>query len=250
MSFVSLALVDDHPIIIEGLTHVLGSQGLFDVVATGCTPGDALSIAQIHRPAVMILDLSKQGSTAATIAEIRLKHPSIKILVFAAELSVQRAIDAFAAGATGYASKSCSLEELSRAVRIVANGEAYVSPTLAASVNSALRSSSVARTAVPAPTLNAREHQIVRLLLDGKTNREIASGLGITERTVKHYMTVLMHKLNVRNRVEAVIAAQNLSRDAAERSVSGASDVRARIRRSVAAPRSGLPDALVQGRFS
>ncbi|WP_262297606.1 LuxR C-terminal-related transcriptional regulator [Microvirga sesbaniae] len=257
MSFVSLALVDDHPIVIEGLTHVLGSQGLFDVVATGSTSRDAIGIAESLRPALMILDLSKQGSTAGTIAEIRSKHPGIGILVFTADLGVERAIDAFAAGARGYVSKSSSLEELSRAATAVANGDTYVSPTLAASVNAALRSASGvksasggAKSAVPAPALNAREHQIVRLLLDGKTNREIAGGLGITERTVKHYMTVLMQKLNVRNRVEAVIAAQNLGRDTAERSKSGAGDVAAWNRPSAPGRRSGFHDALSLERFS
>lgn len=211
MALISLALVDDHPIIIEGLSHLLRSNGTFSIVATGGTSREALAIAENHRPDLMILDLTTE-SALTSIAEIKSKHPSVKILVFTANLRVEHAVNAFAAGARGYLSKSCSLEELSRAARIVANGETYVSPKFADTVNSALRNAFMAKNLVQTPTLNAREFQIVRLLLDGKINREIAFELGITERTVKHYMTALMQKLNVRNRVEAVIAAQNLHR--------------------------------------
>jgi two-component system, NarL family, nitrate/nitrite response regulator NarL len=222
MESISLALVDDHPIIIEGLTHVLRSQGIFKVVATGGSSGEALAIAEKYQPELMILDLSIPGSAAATIAEISAKHPSVKILVFTAELGVEHAVSAVGAGAKGYVSKCCSLEELSRAAKI----------------------------AIQAPTLNARENQIVRLLLDGKTNREIASDLGITERTVKHYMTVLMQKLNVRNRVEAVIATQNLARHKLGSSGTIGSSVSSNNRRYVADSRSMIHDAPSQGAYN
>jgi two-component system nitrate/nitrite response regulator NarL len=246
MESISLALVDDHPIIIEGLTHVLRSQGIFKVVATGGSSGEALAIAEKYQPELMILDLSIPGSAAATIAEISAKHPSVKILVFTAELGVEHAVSAVGAGAKGYVSKCCSLEELSRAAKIAVNGDIYVSPNFAGAVNSALRNASKTKIAIQAPTLNARENQIVRLLLDGKTNREIASDLGITERTVKHYMTVLMQKLNVRNRVEAVIATQNLARH----KLGSSGTIGSNNRRYVADSRSMIHDAPSQGAYN
>jgi DNA-binding NarL/FixJ family response regulator len=106
------------------------------------------------------------------------------------------------------------LDELVHAVTAAIAGETYISRNFASRVLTALRSASVRKVTLDALKLSAREGQIVRLLLDGKTNREMSFDLGITERTVKHYMTILMQKLNARNRVEAVIAAQNLGRSA------------------------------------
>jgi DNA-binding CsgD family transcriptional regulator len=89
-------------------------------------------------------------------------------------------------------------------------GATYVSENFASGAIAALKNASVRKVAMQALSLTAREDQIVRLLVGGKTNREIASHLGLTERTVKHYMTILMQKLNVRNRVEVAMVAQNL----------------------------------------
>ncbi|QRM30320.1 response regulator transcription factor [Microvirga sp. VF16] len=212
MQLISLALIDDHPIIIEGLTHVLGLQNDFKIVATGRTYREALAIVEKHRPELIILDTSLPGSGPSTIAAIKAKHPNVRVLVFTAEPSVEHAVSALEAGAQGYVSKSCALDELLHAARSVFSGEIYVSRNFGSVVITALRNASLRKIAMEALKLSAREDQIVRLLLDGKTNREIATGLGITERTVKHYMTVLMQKLNARNRVEVVIAAQNLNR--------------------------------------
>ncbi|WP_134500669.1 helix-turn-helix domain-containing protein, partial [Microvirga pakistanensis] len=107
-------------------------------------------------------------------------------------------------------SKSCRTDEIVAAARAVTAGDIYISQNFASEVISALRNASVRRIAMQALRLSAREDQIVQFLLAGKTNREIASSLGITERTVKHYMTVLMQKLNARNRVEVAMAAQHL----------------------------------------
>jgi DNA-binding NarL/FixJ family response regulator len=104
------------------------------------------------------------------------------------------------------------MDELHHAAKATMAGETYISRNLAGGVLAALRNASIRKITVQALKLSAREDQIVRLLLGGKTNREMSSDLGITERTVKHYMTVLMQKLNARNRVEAVIAAQGLNR--------------------------------------
>ncbi|MFZ5690335.1 MAG: response regulator transcription factor, partial [Pseudomonadota bacterium] len=101
------------------------------------------------------------------------------------------------------------------ALESVLNDETYISQTFASRVINALRDANLRRAAAEAVRLSIRENQIVRLLLRGKTNREIATSLKISERTVKHYMTALMQKLQVRNRTEVALAAQKLHPDGA-----------------------------------
>jgi len=212
MRLFSVALVDHHPVTIEGLSHVLGAEGSFEVVARGGSSRDALTIAERHRPDLIILELAIPGNAIEAISEIVSRYPNIGIVAFTAAPGVDYAVGAMEAGARGYVSKTCSPEELVNAARAVTAGNTYVSQNFASEVITALRNASVRRIAMQALRLSTREDQIVQFLLGGKTNKEIASKLGITERTVKHYMTVLMQKLNARNRVEVVIAAQNLRR--------------------------------------
>ncbi|SCZ13506.1 response regulator [Microvirga guangxiensis] len=212
MNSISIALIDGHPVTIEGLRHVLAAHGTFTIVACGESSRDAIAIAEQHRPALMILDLAIPGNAVAAISDIRARYPGLGIIVFTAAPGVDYAVNAMEAGARGYVSKSCTPEEIVSAVRTVVAGDTYVSQNFANEVITALRNASVRRIAMQALRLSVREEQIVQFLLGGKTNREIASQLGITERTVKHYMTVLMQKLNARNRVEVVIAAQDLRR--------------------------------------
>lgn len=210
MSSISVALIDGHPVTVEGLAHVLASQGAFTVVACGASSRDAIAIAERHRPDLMIMDVAIPGNAIAAISEIAADHLGTRIIAFTAAPGVDRAVNALEAGARGYVSKSCGTDEIVGAARAVAAGDTYVSQNFGSEVIAALRNASVRRIAMQALRLSAREDQIVQFLLSGKTNKEIASRLGITERTVKHYMTVLMQKLNARNRVEVAMAAQHL----------------------------------------
>ena len=101
--------------------------------------------------------------------------------------------------------------ELIQAIMAVQTGETYITQSFASRVIAGLRDASLRRKAAEAVILSIRERQIVRLLMNGKTNKEIAIAIKISEKTVKHYMTALMQKLQVRNRVEVVIAAQKYS---------------------------------------
>src|SRR5690606_33479030 len=105
--------------------------------------------------------------------------------------------------------------ELAEALRSVARGNTYIPPIFACKVITALRNAAYRRQAAEAVKLSAREDQVVGLLLRGNTNKEIARKLSISEKTVKHYMSVLMQKLRARNRVEVVLAAQGLAASAA-----------------------------------
>jgi DNA-binding NarL/FixJ family response regulator len=211
MSTVSIGLVDDHPLMIEGIVTLLSrAQGL-QVLSTGSTAKDIIEISSRHRPDVIIVDLSMSGDVYAAITTSIKISPNTKIVAFTAATGVDSAIRALDAGANGYVLKGSSAGELIQAVESVCLGETYITQSFATQVIAALRNASLRRVAAEAVRFSIREDQIVRLLLHGKTNKEIALSLRISEKTVKNYMTILMQKLNARNRLEVVIAAQAMT---------------------------------------
>ncbi|MEF9606103.1 response regulator transcription factor, partial [Paracoccus sp. PXZ] len=115
-----------------------------------------------------------------------------------------------------YVIKGSTATDLAEAIRTVMRGETFVSHTFASKVIAALQNASLRKRALQAIRLNMREEQIVRLLLRGRTNKEIGQQLRISEKTVKHYMSILMQKLHARNRIEVVLAAQKLQAEAQE----------------------------------
>lgn len=210
MSKTSVALVDDHPIMIEAISSILSRANNFDIVATGKNARDAIEICVRERPQILILDLNMPGDAFAAISTITSASAAPKVVAFTASTGVESAIRALDSGASGYVLKGSSAQELIEALTVVEAGETFIAQTFATRVIAALRDTSIRRKAAEAVKLSIREEQIVRLLLRGKTNKEIAGVIKISEKTVKHYMTILMQKLQVRNRLEVVIAAQRL----------------------------------------
>ncbi len=229
MSTVSIGLVDDHPLMIEGIVALLSrAQGL-NVLTTGSTAKDIIDISSRFHPDVIIVDLSMAGDVFEAIAASVRIAPDTKVVAFTAATGVDSAIRALDAGASGYVLKGSSAQELIQAVESVRLGETYITQSFASQVIAALRNTSLRRKAAEAVKFSIREYQIVRLLLRGNTNKEIAISLKISEKTVKNYMTILMQKLHARNRLEVVIAAQKLSEREPEDSVGSFSDTQPRL---------------------
>lgn len=214
---ISVGVVDDHPLMIEGIITLLSRAHGLEVSSTGSTARDIIDISSRLQPDVMIVDLSMAGDVYAAIATSLKVSPNTKIVAFTAVTGVDPAIRALDAGANGYVLKGSSADELIRAVEAVRHGETYITQSFASQVIAALRNAAVRRVAAEAVRFSIREEQIVRLLLRGNTNKQIADALGISEKTVKNYMTILMQKLNARNRLEVVIAAQALAENRNER---------------------------------
>lgn len=231
MTNISIALVDHHPITIIGLQHLFSDHETIRIVAVGASLDDMLSIGRSHALDVMIVDHILSGDAIDAIATIVAQYPGLRLIDFTAAPSIESAIHVLDAGAKGYVSKACGTEELVRAIMTVGSGETYVSQDFAAGVIAGLRNASVRKVALQTLKLTVREDQIVKLLLNGKTNKQIAAELHISDKTVKHYMTLLMQKLNVRNRVEAVLAAQQLETECvgAPMAARGASAAAARL---------------------
>jgi DNA-binding NarL/FixJ family response regulator len=217
MAVVSIAFVDDHPVLLGGLAHIFSEMPGFKVLGTGRCASDVVEVSSTMHPDILLLDLNMPGDVFAAIHRSREVAPRTKVIVFTASAGIDHAVRAFEAGAIGYVLKGSTDEELMQAIETVLSGETFITPSFAGKVISALRTSAMPRSASQAVRLSVREDQIVRLLLLGRTNKEIAHRLQISEKTVKHYMTLLMQKLHARNRVEVVLAAQELGGFTAEK---------------------------------
>lgn len=210
MAETAIAIVDDHPLLMEGVAAVLSRRCGIRVAGTGSCAADILPLATAHSLDVIVIDLNMPGDTFQAIKDLRATAPQTRIVIFTASMNTDHAIRALDAGASGYVLKGSSAADLTDAIDATGRGEIYITPAFAAKVISALQSKALEKRSAEAARLSVREEQIVRLLLCGKQNREIARELALSEKTVKSYMTNLMTKLHARNRLEVVIAAQRL----------------------------------------
>jgi DNA-binding NarL/FixJ family response regulator len=213
MKSISLALADDHPLMLSGLLELFKSEEEFEVVGTGSNADEALEIGLRAVPDVFIVDIMMPGNIFDTILKLVRFGTKTKFLAFSAMSRSDLAIKTLDAGASGYILKGSSAHELIEGVKAVHRGEIFITRDLACKLVDEQRLASL-RVAAGAPVkLSIREAQIIAMLTRGCTNRQIALELKISEKTVKNYMTVLMQKLNVRNRLEVLIAAQKLDHD-------------------------------------
>lgn len=214
-----LVIVDDHPIVAHGLRALLCGNTAVEVAGSCCCQLEAVRDLALSLPApdILLIDLSGAPSVREAMARLRAIWPKVQVLFFAAQPDAERAILAMEAGARGCLLKSSGLAEIEEALRSVAAGESYVSPAFAGRIVAHVKTARLRADAEAKLRLSSREAQIVAHLLRGRTNKEIANLLAISEKTVKHYMGVLMQKLNARNRVEVVIAAQQLETASAGR---------------------------------
>lgn len=201
-----IVLVDDHPLFREGVAATLDADPNFEVVGQGASADDALRLATSLLPDLLLLDLNMPGgglNAARAVAEACPVTRTVMLTVSEDEADVLAALKA---GARGFVLKGVLGRELRGILSAVAAGEVYVTPGLAASM---LRDMTSGRPAgQPLDDLTPREHQILEGVACGLSNKEIARNLSLTEKTVKHYMTNVLQKLQVRNRVEAALLAQ------------------------------------------
>jgi two-component system nitrate/nitrite response regulator NarL len=206
---IRVAVVDDHPIFREGVAFTIRSSQAFEIVAEGASADDAIRIAKDLLPDVILLDVSMPGGGIEAARVISTACPVVKVIMLTVSEQEEDVTQALEAGANGYILKGTSGTDLISTLQSVSRGESYVSPGLAARLL-AVSMRNVRQQAKPAEQvdLTKREEQILELVARGLTNKEIANTLSISEKTVKHYMTNVMQKLQVRNRVEAVLALQ------------------------------------------
>lgn len=204
MPVIRLLLVDDHPIVREGLAAVLSDHPDFQVIGTAGTASEAVSMAHEQRPDVLLLDLELPDGNGADLVPGLLRDlPNLAVLIFTAYDTDDRLRNALRAGAKGYLLKGAPAERIARAVRIVHNGGIFLEPNAAAIITG-----SPATPTTP-DELTEREREVLSLVVAGMPNKQIAATLHISERTAKFHLSSLMRKLGASSRAQvAVIAVQ------------------------------------------
>lgn len=205
---IRIVVADDHPLYRDGVARALADDPSIEVVGQGEDADSAVALARQHRPDLVLLDLSMPGGGIEALRRIRATDtpPIIAILTVSEEDDdVMRALKA---GASGYLLKGIGSRELVAIVKDLARGQTYVSPTLAGRILNAMRDGAARKAPNPIDDLSKREEDILRLVAEGKSNKEVGLALDLQEKTVKHYMTSILQKLHARNRVEAAVIAR------------------------------------------
>lgn len=206
-----VVIVDDHALFREGLTTILGAEADIEVAGQGGTAQEAVRLARDLLPEIILLDIDMPGGGLEAARMIANDCPVTRIVILTASEEDDHLITALKIGARAFILKGVAARELIRILRAVAAGESYVPPALAASLLLDMHepaSASQKASDSPINELTDREREILEYLAEGLSNKEIGEKLFLSEKTVKHYMTNILQKLQVRNRVEAALLAQ------------------------------------------
>ncbi len=201
-----VVVADDHPLFREGVVHSLSLEEDIEVVAEAANGTEAVRLVTELLPDVVVMDLAMpEGGGIEATRQIAASTPATAVLILTVSEDRDDLLEVLKAGAQGYVLKGIAANGLIHAVRAVAHGEVYVTQALAGSI---LHEMTREEKVDPFERLTPREHDILELVAQGRTNREIGEQLYIAEKTVKHYMTNVLQKLHVRSRVEAALLAQ------------------------------------------
>ena len=212
MQPIRILIADDHPLFRDGMHGLLDAMPDTEVVGEAATGAEVVALAASLQPDVILMDIKMPGQNGiAATREILARHPQIGILVVTMFEDDDSVFAAMRAGARGYLLKAASHEEILRAIRSVSNGEAIFGPGIARRLIGFFAGSSAAAPATPPrafPELSDREHAILRLIAQGRSNHEIADALALSVKTVQNHVSNIFGKLQVADRAQAVIRAR------------------------------------------
>jgi DNA-binding NarL/FixJ family response regulator len=204
---IRVVVADDHPVVRAGLSALLDSLPGIEVVAVAADGRGAVKEVVMQRPDVAVLDLQMPGLDGfGATREIRRVAPDVAVLVLTMFDDDESVFAAMRAGARGYVVKGAEQEELGRAVRAVAAGEAIFGPAVAQRM---LRFFTPPPAVDPFPQLTAREREILGLLAAALSNATIASRLGLSPKTVANHISSIFNKLQVADRAQAILRARD-----------------------------------------
>ncbi|HET9218446.1 MAG TPA: response regulator transcription factor [Terriglobia bacterium] len=207
MSPIQVLIVDDHAIFRQGLRKLFDEYSEFAVAGEAASGAEAINRVKELSPDIMLLDLQLGDMTGLDV--LRRLGPGIRTRTILLGADIQRAdeLTAILLGASGVVGKYSASETLFRSIRVVMDGEIWVRREVIAELIGMLRTRETATDALGHFGLTAREMEIVKAVVQGMGNREISESLGISQFTVKHYMTRIFDKLLVANRVELALFA-------------------------------------------
>jgi two-component system, NarL family, response regulator DevR len=208
MSALRLLLVDDHHVVRLGLRALLEGEPGIVIVGEAGTADEAVRVAEGTQPDLVLMDVrlpDRSGITACQ--QIRQRWPTIQVLVLTSFADEDLVLEAISAGAAGYVLKQIGSDELVRAVRAVARGDAVLDPIVTRQVLARVRRAEHEAHGAAFRDLSERELGVLALVAEGKTNAEIAEALVLSEKTVRNYVSTILEKLGITNRIEAATYA-------------------------------------------
>jgi DNA-binding NarL/FixJ family response regulator len=200
---IRILVADDHPVVRDGLVLMLGTQPDFQVVGQASNGTEVVDQVAALKPAVVLLDLEMPEMDGVQALDRIAVSSDTRVIVFTAFDTDERILAALRAGAKGYLLKGAPRAQVFNAIRVVSQGGSLLEPAIASKILRQLNRSSEAN----ADLLTDREYQVLELLVQGKSNQDIAAALTITERTVKFHVSSIMSKLSAHNRTQVVSIA-------------------------------------------
>jgi DNA-binding NarL/FixJ family response regulator len=208
MAHLRLLLVDDHEVVRLGLKSLLEHHGDFEVVGEASSAVEAVDKAVELEPDVILMDIRLVGGSGIEAThEITARLPDTKVIMLTSYAEDEMLFSAIRAGAVGYVLKQIGSDALVRAIEAAARGEATLDPSLTQRVFSEVRRAIQNEEEAAFSDLSPQEMQVLALIAEGKTNREIAEALFLSEGTVRNYVSSILSKLGVSNRAEAAAYA-------------------------------------------
>ena len=214
MKRIKILLVDDQPLFREGLRTLLSIHSDFDVVGEAGNGHEAINLVRSTGASVVLMDLQMPilDGVEAT-RRLHREQPDCRVIVLTTFDDDEMVFDGLRAGAVGYLLKDAPSDKLAEAIRVAARGETFLQPSVAAKVVAEfarLTRKRIERSSSLAEPLSERELEVVRLIADGASNREIGEALCLAEGTVKNHVTNILGKLGVRDRTQAAIKAKDI----------------------------------------
>jgi DNA-binding NarL/FixJ family response regulator len=197
-------IVDDHEVVRQGLVALLSRRDGFEVVAEGGTVGEAIANARRFEPDLVVLDVRlPDGSGIEACREIRSEFPDTKVVMLTSYPDEEAVLSAIIAGASGYLLKQVRGRDLVSALEAVGRGDSLLDPAITERVLERVRRVASGAEHDELSDLTAQERKILMLVADGKTNKEIAAEIFLSDKTVKNYVSSILAKLNLQRRTQA-----------------------------------------------
>ena len=214
MGINKILIVDDHEVVRFGLKSMLENYPDFEVVGEAANAREAIQQVRLHNPDIVLMDIRLPGvSGIEATEEIATTHPNTKVIMLTSYAEDEMLFSAIKAGASGYVLKQVNLEDLVKSIEAVGRGEATLDPAVTQRIFQEVRKAVKDEEASAFSNLSQQEKMVLKLVAEGRTNREIAQQLYLGEGTVRNYVSSILSKLGVSNRAEAAAfaVAHNLS---------------------------------------
>ena len=199
-----LLVVDDHEVVRQGLVALLDRREGFQVVAEAGSVAESIEMAQRYQPDLVVMDVRlPDGSGIEACRDIRAEHPQTRVVMLTSYPDEEAVLSAIVAGASGYLLKQVRARDLVNALEAVGRGESLLDPAVTEKVLDRVRRIATSAYTDELAQLTAQEQKILLLVAEGKTNKEIASEVFLSDKTVKNYVSSILSKLNLQRRAQA-----------------------------------------------